>query len=133
MRDHVHGIVELIFQPAEEGPPPGEEGGAKLMVKEGALRDPDVSAIFGLHVMPELETAKIGYRFEGIFAAVDRFKIDIRGKQVHAAYPWEGIDPIVASANVVCGLQTICSRIVDTRDPVVVTVAVTTGGNRKWK
>jgi amidohydrolase len=130
MRDEIHGNVKLIFQPAEEGPPPGEEGGAKLMVKEGVLKDPDVSAIFGLHVWPFIETGKIGYRLGGAFAAVDRFKVEIRGKQVHAALPWDGIDPVVTSANVISGLQTIASRIVDTREPVVVTVGVINGGQR---
>lgn len=130
MRDEIHGKVKLIFQPAEEGPPPGEEGGAKLMVKEGVLKDPDVSAIFGLHVWPFLETGKIGYRLGGAFAAVDRFKVEIRGKQVHAAMPWNGIDPVVTSVNVISGLQTIASRIVDTREPVVVTVGVINGGQR---
>jgi len=130
MRDQIHGTVKLIFQPAEEGPPAGEEGGARLMVREGALKDPDVSAIFGLHVFPNLETGKIGYRAGGVFASVDRFRVEISGKGVHAAYPWDGIDPIVTSANIVLGLQTIASRIVDTRQPVVVTVGLINGGQR---
>ena len=130
MRDQIHGTVKLIFQPAEEGPPAGEEGGARLMVREGVLKDPDVSAIFGLHLFPLLETGKIGYRAGGVFASVDRFKVEISGKGVHAAYPWDGIDPIVTSANIVLGLQTIASRIVDTRQPVVVTVGLINGGQR---
>jgi amidohydrolase len=130
MRDQINGTVKLIFQPAEEGPPAGEEGGARLMVREGALKDPNVSAIFGLHVFPILETGKIGYRAGGMFASVDRFKVKISGKGVHAAYPWDGIDPVVTSANIVSGLQTIASRIVDTRQPVVVTVGMINGGQR---
>jgi amidohydrolase len=130
MRDKIHGNVKLIFQPAEEGPPAGEEGGAKLMVKEGVLRDPEVSACFALHVFPTLGSGKVGYRAGGLFASVDRFKVEIRGKGVHAAYPWDGIDPIVISANVITGLQTIASRIVDARQPVVVTVGLMTGGQR---
>ncbi len=130
MRDQINGTVKLIFQPAEEGPPAGEEGGARLMVKEGVLKNPNVSAIFGLHVFPTLETGKIGYRAGGMFASVDRFKVKIRGKGVHAAYPWDGIDPVVTSANIVLGLQTIASRIVDTRQPVVVTVGMINGGQR---
>ena len=130
MRDEIHGTVKLIFQPAEEGPPAGEEGGAKLMVAEGVLKQPDVTAIFGLHVFPTLETGKIAYRAGGVFASVDRFRVEIRGKGVHAAYPWDGIDPVVAAADVIMGIQTIASRIVDARQPVVVTVGQVQGGQR---
>jgi amidohydrolase len=83
-----------------------------------------------MHVFPALETGKIGYRAGGLFASVDRFKVDIHGKGVHAAYPWDGIDPIVIAANVISGLQTLSSRIVDARQPVVVTVGLITGGQR---
>ncbi len=130
MRNEIYGTIKLIFQPAEEGAPEGEEGGASLMVEEGVLKNPDVSAIFALHTTPEIETGKIGYRLGGAMAAVDRFRVEVRGKQSHAAYPWEGIDPIVASAHIITALQTIASRIVDTREPIVVTVGIVRGGTR---
>jgi amidohydrolase len=128
MRDVIPGTVKLIFQPAEEGVPPGEEGGARLMVEEGVLADPDVAAIFGMHVNTELETGKIAYRFGGLMAAVDRFKVTIRGKQSHAAMPWKSIDPVVTSAHVITAIQTIASRKVDAREPVVVTVGIIRAG-----
>jgi len=128
MRDVIPGTVKLVFQPAEEGVPPGEEGGAKLMVEEGVLRDPDVSAIFGIHVNTELETGKIAYRYGGLLAAVDRFKVTVTGKQSHAAMPWQGIDPIVASAQIITAIQTIASRKVDARDPVVVSIGIIQAG-----
>lgn len=130
LRDEICGTVKLIFQPAEEGAPPGEEGGASLMVKEGVLENPDVSAIFALHVFPELETGKLGYGFAGVMAAVDQFQIEVRGRQTHAAWPWEGVDPVVASAHIITALQTIASRIVDTREKVVVSVGIVKGGTR---
>ena len=128
LRDDVPGTVKLIFQPAEEGVPPGEEGGARLMVKEGVLRDPDVAAIFGLHVHPELETGKLAYRYGGLLASVDRFKVEVTGKQSHAAMPWQGVDPIVASAQIITALQTIASRKIDARKPVVVSVGIIRAG-----
>jgi amidohydrolase len=130
VRDEIHGTVKLIFQPCEEGAPAGEEGGASLMVKEGVLENPDVSAIFALHVSPEIETGKLSYGLGGVMAAVDQFRVEVRGKQTHAAYPWDGVDPIVASAHIITSLQTIVSRVVDTRDPVVVTVGIVNGGTR---
>jgi amidohydrolase len=128
MRDVMPGTVKLIFQPAEEGVPPGEEGGAKLMVEEGVLADPDVAAIFGMHVNTELETGKIAYRFGGLMAAVDRFKVTIKGKQSHAAMPWKSIDPVVTSAHVITAIQTIASRKVDAREAVVVSVGILSAG-----
>ena len=128
MRDVMPGSVKLIFQPAEEGVPPGEQGGAKLMVEEGVLADPDVAAIFGMHVNTELETGKIAYRFGGLMAAVDRFMVTIQGKQSHAAMPWKSIDPVVTSAHVITAIQTIASRKVDAREAVVVTVGIIRGG-----
>jgi amidohydrolase len=130
MREDLHGSAKLIFQPAEEGPPAGEEGGAPLMIKEGVLQNPAPEAIFALHADPNLAVGKIGYVFGGIMASVDRFRIEITGKQVHAAYPWDGVDPVVASAHVVTALQTIVSRIVDTRDKAVVSVGIVQGGQR---
>ncbi|MFX8910695.1 M20/M25/M40 family metallo-hydrolase, partial [Acinetobacter baumannii] len=93
----------------EEGPPPGEEGGAPLMIKEGALDDPRPQAIFGLHVMPTIEVGKIGYNSGPAMASSDRFVITIRGKKVHGAYPHEGVDAVVAAAECVMALQTIRS------------------------
>lgn len=130
MKDELRGTVKFIFQPAEEGAPSGEEGGALLMVEEGVLENPKVDAIFALHVFPTLESGKIGYTFGGTMASVDRFKVTMHGKQTHAAYPWEGVDPVVASAHAITALQTIASRTVDTREPVVVSVCVVEGGQR---
>ena len=128
MRDHLPGTVKLVFQPAEEGAPKGEEGGAKLMIEEGVLRDPDVAAIFGLHIGPDLEAGKIAYRYGGLLASVDHFRLTITGKQSHAAMPWQGTDPIVAAAHVVTAIQTIASRKIDARQPVVVSVGIIRGG-----
>jgi amidohydrolase len=130
MRDHLAGTVKLIFQPAEEGPPAGEQGGAALMVAQGVLRDPEVSAIFGLHVNTELETGKIACRDGALLASADRFQITVTGKQSHAAMPWQGSDPIVASAHIITALQTIASRKIDARQPVVVSVGIIRGGQR---
>ncbi len=130
MRDEIHGTVKLICQPCEEGAPEGEEGGASLMTKEGVLEKPDVSAVFGMHVNPEIETGKFGYTLGGAMAAVGKFRVEIKGKQTHAAYPWQGVDPVVTSAHVITALQTIVSRVVDTREPAVVTVGIVKGGTR---
>jgi amidohydrolase len=128
MRDELPGSVKLIFQPAEESSPAAEDGGASLMVRQGVLRDPQVSAIFALHVNPDIPTGKIGYRYGAIMAAVDHFRVAIKGKQSHAAMPWQGTDPIVASAYVIAALQTIVSRRVDARQPVVVSVGMIRAG-----
>jgi amidohydrolase len=128
LRDELPGCVKLIFQGAEEGVPVGEEGGAAMMIREGVLDGPAVKAIFGLHVNPELETGKIGYRHGSVMASVDRFRVTITGRQSHAAMPWQGVDPIVASAQVITAIQTIPSRRVDARQPVVVSVGIVRGG-----
>lgn len=131
MRNDIPGTVKFIFQPAEEGAPQGEEGGAELMVKEGALENPKVDAIFGLHVTSRFAVGEIAYRPEGMMAAVDSFKIKVRGKQTHGAYPWLGVDPIVVASQIVLGLQTIPSRQLDsTIAPSVVTVGAIHGGVR---
>ena len=131
MRDEIPGTVKFIFQPAEEGAPQGEEGGAELMVKEGALDNPKVDAIFGLHVTSRFAVGEIAYRPEGMMAAVDSFKIVVRGKQTHGAYPWLGVDPIVVASQIVLGLQTIPSRQLDsTIAPSIVTVGAIHGGVR---
>jgi amidohydrolase len=128
LRDVLPGTVKLIFQPAEEGVPRGEEGGAKLMIKEGVLHHPDVAAIFGLHVNPEVEAGKLSYCTGPLLAAVDIFQVTITGKQSHAGMPWQGVDPIVATAHIVTALQTIRSRHTDTRQPVVVSIGMLHAG-----
>lgn len=109
-KDKINGTVKFIFQPAEEGPPPGEEGGASLMIKEGVLKNPDVDAIFGLHINSETPVGTIKYKPEGTMAAVEEFKIEVKGKQTHGSQPWSGVDPILISAKIIDGLQTIISR-----------------------
>ena len=104
------GTVKFIFQPAEEGPPPGEEGGAKLMVKEGVLENPKVDAIFGLHINSGTHVGKITYKPGGMMAASQRFVIKVKGKQAHGSTPWQSVDPIVTSVQIINGLQTLISR-----------------------
>ncbi|HXE90493.1 MAG TPA: amidohydrolase [Terriglobales bacterium] len=130
MRAEIPGTVKFIFQPAEEGPPAGEEGGAALMIKEGALENPRPEVIFGLHLWSQYEVGSVFYNFGPALAASDRFQITIRGKQVHAAYPQDGIDPIVTAAEAVLALQTIRSRRVTTMEPLVISVGRIQGGNR---
>ena len=132
LRERLQGSVKFIFQPAEELPPDGEEGGAKLMIEQGALQNPAPDAIFGLHVTSRLPTGVIGYRSGPAMASADRFRISVTGRQTHGAMPWLGVDPIVTAAQVVLGLQTIVSRQVDiTQEPAVVTVGAIKGGNRE--
>lgn len=128
LRDVLQGTVKLVFQPAEEGVPRGEEGGAKLMIKEGVLHNPDVAAIFALHVNPEVAAGKVSYCTGPLLAAVDAFQVTVTGKQSHAAMPWQGVDPIVATAHIITALQTIRSRHTDTRQPVVVSVGTLHAG-----
>lgn len=130
MRDQIHGTIKFIFQPAEEGAPAGEEGGAALMVKEGALENPRPQAIFGLHVMPNIEVGRIAYNSGPSMASSDRFLITIRGKKVHGAYPHDGVDAVVVAAECVTALQSIRSRRIDTQEPLVLTVGSIHGGNR---
>jgi len=131
MRDELPGTVVFLFQPAEEGAPEGEEGGAYLMVKEGALDNPKVDAVFGLHVTSRFAVGELAYRPGSMMAAVDSFKIKVHGKQTHGAYPWLGIDPIVIASQIVLGLQTIPSRQVDSSlAPSIVTVGAIHGGVR---
>jgi amidohydrolase len=132
MKSELKGTVKFIFQPAEEGPPAGEEGGAALMVKEGVLQNPKVDVIFGLHINSQTEVGTIKYRPGATMAAVDKYAIKIRGKQTHGAYPWSGVDPIVTAAQVVMGLQTIVSRSVNLTDnAAIVTVGALHGGIRE--
>ena len=129
MRESLHGSVKFIFQPAEEGPPPGEEGGAELMVKEGIMED--VDAVFGLHISAGTYVGNINYRPKGMMAAVDDFRIVLNGKQAHGSAPWLGIDPVVTAAQVVNNLQTIVSRSLElTKAAAVVTVGSIHGGVR---
>nr|WP_309914678.1 MULTISPECIES: amidohydrolase [unclassified Arcicella] len=131
MKSELKGTVKFIFQPAEEGAPEGEEGGAALMIKEGVLENPKVDAIFGLHINSQTEIGKIKYRPGGTMASSDWFKIKIKGKQSHGAYPWSSIDPIVTASQVIMGLQTIVSRNAPvTESAAVVTVGQINGGVR---
>jgi len=130
-KDQIHGTVKFIFQPAEEGPPPGEEGGAKLMIKEGVLDNPKVDAIFGLHINSATPVGTIKYKIGGIMAATERFVIKINGKQTHGSQPWSGVDPILISAKIIDGLQTIISRESNlTVEPAVISVGKITSGTR---
>ncbi|GGB90323.1 amidohydrolase [Dyadobacter sediminis] len=132
MKGDIKGTVKFIFQPAEEGAPEGEEGGARLMVKEGVLENPKVEAVFGLHIDSQIEVGKIAYRPGATMAAVDFFSIDVKGKQTHGAYPWSGVDPIVTSSQIVTALQTIVSRNLNlTQAPAVVTIGAINGGIRQ--
>jgi amidohydrolase len=132
VRDKIPGTVKFLFQPAEETPPVGEEGGARMMVEQGCLEAPDVQAVFGLHITSIYPTGKIGYRSGAMMASADRFRIFLKGVQTHGAMPWRGIDPIVVGSQVVLGLQTIVSRRMDiTKEPSVVTVGVFQGGVRQ--
>lgn len=130
MRAELPGTVKFIFQPAEEGPPPGEEGGADLMVRENVLENPAPEAIFGLHALPSLEVGTVGYTIGPAMAAVDHFIIKVRGRQAHGARPEEGIDPVVMASEIVLALQTIRSRTLSPLEPSVVTVGIVRGGER---
>ena len=130
-KDKIKGRIKFIFQPAEEGPPPGEEGGAKLMIKEGVLENPKVDAIFGLHINSQTPVGTIKYKTGGIMASVERFVINVRGKQTHGSQPWSGVDPILISAKIIDGLQTIISREAElTNEAAVITVGKITSGTR---
>ncbi|QFZ55494.1 amidohydrolase [Oceanihabitans sp. IOP_32] len=130
-KDKINGTVKFIFQPAEEGPPPGEEGGALLMVKEGVLENPKVDAIFGLHIMSHVPVGEIRYKSGGLMAAAQSFTINVKGKQSHGSRPWTGVDPILISAKIIDGLQTIISRESDlTNEAAVITVGKIKSGVR---
>ncbi len=131
MKSDIHGTIKFIFQPAEEGVPKGEEGGAELMVKEGVLKSPDVDAIFGLHIAAGLDAGKINYRSGGIMAAAQSYEINVKGKQAHGSRPWSSVDPIVASVQIINGLQTIISRESElTKEGAVITVGMVNAGIR---
>ncbi len=127
LKDRIKGNIKFIFQPAEEGPPPGEEGGAALMIKEGVLENPPVGAIFGFHVWPE--TLGQAFIAPGTFLAnSDSFQITIKGKSAHGAQPQEGIDAVVLASQAVMALQSIISRSVDPTDPALLTIGKIEGG-----
>jgi amidohydrolase len=131
IRKEIPGTVKFLFQPAEEGAPAGEEGGAKLMVKEGALENPKPDAVFGLHVTSRFPVGTVAYVSGGAMAAVDTLTIKVHGKQTHGAYPWLGVDPIVVASQIVLGLQTVASRQLDSSlAPSIVTIGVIRGGVR---
>ena len=130
VRQELAGSVKFIFQPAEEGAPAGERGGAELMIEQGALENPKVDAIFGLHVFP-FEVGKVVWRAGPLMASGDQFRVVVRGRQTHGALPWNGVDPIVTASQIVVALQTLVSRTVDlTLTPAVVTVGMIRGGVR---
>ena len=130
-RAKLRGSVKFLFQPAEEMPPEGEEGGAKMMVEQGAMENPRPQAVFGLHVTSRLLLGVIGYRPGPAMASADTLKITVQGRQTHGAMPWYGVDPIVTAAQVVLGLQTVVSRQIDlTQEPAVVTIGSIKGGVR---
>ena len=125
------GTVKFIFQPAEEGPPAGEKGGARLMVEEGALENPKVDAIYGLHINSATPVGQVRYKAKGIMAAAQRFTIDVKGKQAHGSAPWMSVDPVVIAAQIVNGLQTIISRNSElTKEGAVISVGSIHAGIR---
>jgi amidohydrolase len=131
MKNDLKGSIKFIFQPAEEGAPQGEEGGAELMVAEGVLENPKVDVIFGLHVWSLKEVGTIGYRPESTMAGSDSLRITVKGKQTHGSTPWTGVDPITVSAQIIMGLQTIISRQTElTEDAAVITIGSIHGGVR---
>jgi amidohydrolase len=130
MREDIKGTIKFIFQPAEEGPPAGEEGGAPLMIKEGAFDNPRPQAIFGLHTEPNVQAGQIGYHSGPAMASSDTFTITIRGKGSHGAQPQLGVDAVVVASECVLALQTIRSRRIDPLEPLVITVGTISGGTR---
>jgi amidohydrolase len=131
MREEMPGSVKFVFQPAEEGAPIGEEGGAELMIKENVLNNPPVDAAFALHISATHDAGRIGYSVGPRYASVDDFKITVHGKQAHGASPWMGVDSVVVAAQIINALQTIVSRNLQiTEQPAIVTVGSIHGGVR---
>lgn len=131
LKSELKGTVKFIFQPAEEGPPFGEVGGAEQMVKEGVLENPKVDVVFGLHISAQTEVGTLTYRPGGTMAAVNDVQIIVKGRQAHGAAPWESVDPIVTAAQIINNLQTVISRNLDvTHNAGIVTIGKITGGNR---
>jgi len=132
MKDKIKGTVVFIFQPAEEGPPAGEEGGAPLMVKEGVMDNPKIDAVFGIHINSQTDAGTIEYKSGAVMAASDWFQIKVKGRQTHGAYPWLGTDPIAVASQIYIGLQMIVSRQSElTKAPVVITVGKINAGIRE--
>jgi amidohydrolase len=132
MKDQLKGTVVFIFQPAEEGPPAGEEGGAALMVKEGVMDNPKIDVIFGIHINAQTEIGKIRYKSGSFMASSDWFTVKVKGKSTHGSTPWTGIDPIVVATQIIQGFQTIVSRQSElTKAPVVITVGKINAGVRE--
>ncbi len=130
LKARLPGTVVFLFQPAEEGAPEGEDGGAPLMIKEGALATPKPDAIFGLHMDPTLAIGQVGWSVGPIYASSDTFVVEVAGKRVHGAYPHLGLDPIPVAAEIVGALQLIVSRQIDPTQPRVLTIGEIHGGNR---
>lgn len=130
VRNRLHGTVVFLFQPAEEGPPEGEEGGATMMIAEGVLDDPRPEAIFGLHVMPTVEAGCVGLRPGGLMAAADRFTLRIHGRMTHGSAPQDGVDAVYVASQIVTALQALPAREVDARRSLVVSVGTFNAGNR---
>ena len=131
MKEEIAGTIVFVFQPAEEGAPPGEEGGAKLMIKEGLIENCGIEVMFGQHISSGVPVGNITYKPGGTMAAADRFVIKVKGKQTHGSRPWGGVDPIVTAAQIVIGLQTIVSRQIDlTNEAAVISVGKISGGVR---
>lgn len=131
LKNDLRGTVKFVFQPAEEGPPPGEEGGAKLMVKEGVLKNPDVEIMIGLHINAQTPVGTVTYKAGGIMAAADRWVMTVKGKQSHGSTPWTSVDPITTAAQIVTAMQTVISRNTDlSKEPAVLSVGLIRGGVR---
>lgn len=136
MREQLQGTVKFVFQPAEEGvsarPVPGDKWGASAMIADGALENPKVDAMFGLHIVPNFPVGFVAYRMGPMLASADTMTIKVTGRQTHGGYPWAGVDPITVSSQIVLGLQTIVSRQLDiTSEPAVVSIGAFRGGNRE--
>ncbi|MGQ9896566.1 MAG: M20 metallopeptidase family protein [Acidobacteriota bacterium] len=130
LRQHFCGTVRFFFQPAEEGAPPGEAGGAKLMLEEGAMKPQRPDAMFALHCYPPLAVGQLGYNEGVMMSSCDRFTITVQGRMAHGAYPHRGVDAIVVASTIVMMLQTIRSRMIDAQQPMVLTVGRMQGGRR---
>jgi amidohydrolase len=130
LRAQLPGTVVFVFQPAEEGSPEGEEGGAPLMIKEGVLQSPKIDAMYGLHMDPSIDVGEVGWSVGPIFASSDRFVIEVQGRKTHGAYPHTGLDPVPVAAELVQALQLVVSRQIDAQEPKVLTIGSIHGGNR---
>ncbi|WP_258098328.1 amidohydrolase [Marinoscillum pacificum] len=131
MKNDLRGTVKFVFQPAEEGPPPGEEGGAKLMVKEGVMKNPDIDVMIGLHINAQTPAGTVSYKPGGTMAAADRWVMKIKGKQSHGSTPWTSIDPVVTAGQIITGMQTVISRNTElTKEAAVLSVGLIRGGVR---